>query len=102
MKVKFTPSGRAQFLAALAHIRRDNPTAAVQLRRRAEKILRRLERYPQSGRAVPEFPELPYREVIVPPNRFFYRVEGEGGLGRLAEILERGRVLYEAPDQRVG
>jgi len=47
------------------------------LRKRAEKILRRLEKFPKSGRVIPEFPELPYREVIAPPYRFFYRVEGE-------------------------
>ena len=26
---------------------------------------------------IPEFPELPYREVVVPPYRFFYRTEGK-------------------------
>jgi plasmid stabilization system protein ParE len=26
---------------------------------------------------IPEFPELPHREVIVSPYRFFYRVEGK-------------------------
>ncbi len=51
--------------------------AAAKLRRRAEKILRRLEKFPKSGRLIPEFPDLPYREVIAPPYRFFYRVEGE-------------------------
>ncbi len=77
MTVRFTPSARTQFLAALAYIRRDNPTAAGQFRRRAERILRRLERFPDSGRVIPEFPELPYREVIIAPYRFFYRPEGD-------------------------
>jgi plasmid stabilization system protein ParE len=40
-------------------------------------LLRRLERYPKSGRLLPEFPELPFREVIVPPYRFFYRLESK-------------------------
>jgi len=75
--VRFTPSARVQFLAALAYIRRDNPVAAVQFRRRAERVLRRLQRFPNSGRVIPEFPELPYREVIVAPYRFFYRRNGE-------------------------
>lgn len=74
MKVRFTPSGRTQFLAAIAYVRRDRPGAAIQFRKRAEKALRRLERFPASGRVVPEFPDLPYRELIVPPHRFFYRV----------------------------
>jgi plasmid stabilization system protein ParE len=77
VKVRFTPSGRLQFLTVLAYVRGDNPDAARKLRLRAEKILRRLGRYPKSGRLIPEFPELPYREVLIPPYRFFYRVEGK-------------------------
>ena len=76
MTVQFTPSARLQFLSALAYIRQDNPAAATRLRRNAESGLRRLEKFPDSGRIILEFPELPYREVIVAPYRFFYRVEG--------------------------
>ena len=75
MRVRFTPTGRAQFLAAIAYIRRENPTAAARFRQRAEQALRRLEQFPESGRVVPEFPDLPYREVIVSPYRFFYRIQ---------------------------
>ena len=75
MKVRFTPSARNQFLSALAYIRRDKPSAAVNFRNKAETILRRLEELPESGRIIPEFPELPYREVIVSPYRFFYKVK---------------------------
>ena len=77
MKVLFTPSGRKQFLEAVAYIYRENPTAAVAFRRKAEKVLSRLRKFPQSGRVLPEFPDLPFREVIVPPYRFFYRVKGK-------------------------
>lgn len=76
-RVRFTLSGRRQFLAVVAHILRDNPAAARRFRQRAERVLRRLERFPESGRVLPEFPELPYREVIVAPYRFFYRVAEE-------------------------
>jgi len=75
VNVRFTPTGRTQFLAAVAYIRRDSPQAAAMFRQRSEDTLRRLERFPASGRIVPEFPDLPYREVIVPPYRFFYRVQ---------------------------
>ena len=74
LRIRFTPSARRQFLDAITYILRDNPVAARRFRRRAERVLRRLERSPQSGRLLPEFPDLPYREVIVPPYRFFYRV----------------------------
>ena len=73
MKVKFTTSAKTQFLSALSYIRKDKPSAAINFRNRVEKILRRLEDFPESGRIIPEFPELPYREVIISPYRFFYK-----------------------------
>lgn len=75
MRIQFTPSARRQFLGALQYIRRDDPLAARTFRKKAEQHLRRLGRFPSSGRVVPEFPDLPFREVIVPPYRFFYRLE---------------------------
>jgi toxin ParE1/3/4 len=77
VRVRFTPAGRAQFLAAVDFIRRDDPTAARRFRQRAEQVLRRLERFPASGRKIPEFPDLPHRELIVRPYRFFYRTQGK-------------------------
>ena len=74
MRVRFTPAGRRQFLEAISYIRRESPVAAAAFRQRAEAALRRLEGFPESGRAVPEFPDLPYREVILSPYRFFYRI----------------------------
>ena len=75
MRIRFTPTARAEFLAAIEYNGKDKPGAAVQFRRKAEKALRRLSKFPDSGRKLPEFPDLPFREVVVPPYRFFYRVE---------------------------
>lgn len=77
MIVQFTPSARDQFLSALSYIRKDKPSAAVNFRNRAEKAIRRLEDFPESGRLIPEFPDLPYREVIVSPYRFFYKCKND-------------------------
>lgn len=74
MKLLFTPVGREQFLAAITYIHRDNQDAAKAFRKKAEKVLKRLLAFPKSGRLLPEFPDLPYREVIVAPYRFFYLV----------------------------
>ena len=76
MKVLFTPTGRRQFLEAVSYIYQDNPAAAVSFRKRAEQTLSRLKKFPESGRTIPEFPDLPYREVILKPYRFFYKVKG--------------------------
>jgi toxin ParE1/3/4 len=77
MKIRFTPSARGQFLSALAYIQRDKPSAAGSFRDRAEKVLRRLKEFPESGRVIPELPELPYREVIISPYRFFYKIKDD-------------------------
>ena len=77
MKILFTPTARSQFLEAITYIHHDKPSAAVSFRQKAEKTLSRLKEFPESGRLLPEFPDLPFREVIVGPYRFFYRVKDE-------------------------
>ncbi|HBE44564.1 MAG TPA: type II toxin-antitoxin system RelE/ParE family toxin [Deltaproteobacteria bacterium] len=77
MKVLFTPTGRRQFIEAIAYIYRDNPSAAVDFRRKAEKALSRLRKFSESGRLIPEFSDLPFREIIVRPYRFFYKIKDE-------------------------
>ena len=76
-RVLFTPTAREQFIAALAYIAAADPAAARRLRERAEETLSRLADYPESGRVLPEFPDLPCREVVVSPYRFFYRVKDD-------------------------
>lgn len=95
MRVRFTSGARAEFLSALEYIREDRPEAARRFRERAEHILRRLESFPESGRSIPEFPDLPYREVIVAPYRFFYKV-GEGTIWIVA--VWHGAQLPYSPD----
>jgi plasmid stabilization system protein ParE len=75
LKILFTPTGRQQFLQAIGYIYRDNPSAAVAFRKSAEKTIARLKRFPESGRSIPEFPDLAFREVIVKPYRFFYKIK---------------------------
>jgi len=75
--VRFAPAGRARFLAVVSFIRQENPSAASRFVRRAAGRLRALKKFPQAGRKLPEFPDLPHREVIIRPYRFFYRVVGE-------------------------
>ena len=95
MKVKFALSARAQFLDGLEYIRQDSPTAARQFREKAESVLRRLEKFPESGRSIPEFPGLSHRKVIVRPYRFLYRVWGKrSGSSRFSMVRHclKGRI----------
>jgi toxin ParE1/3/4 len=75
LRILFTPTGRRQFLEAIAYIHRDKPSAVLSFRQKAEKSLSRLKKFPASGMPLPEFPELPFREVVVKPYRFFYKVK---------------------------
>jgi len=77
VKVRFTPTAKAQFLSALDYIRRNKPSAAINFRQHCETVFRRLEDFPESGRTIPEFPDLPFREVIISPYRFFYKIKGD-------------------------
>ena len=76
MKVRFTPAGDRQCLDVIACSLADRPAATRRFHTRALKALSRLEKFPESGRRIPEFRGLPYREVIVRPYRFFYRTQG--------------------------
>jgi toxin ParE1/3/4 len=75
VRILFTPTARKQFLSAIAYIYKENPKAAFDFKNRVVKTLSRLNKFPLSGRLIPEFPGLPFREVIISPYRFFYRVQ---------------------------
>ena len=59
------------------YIALDNPTAASKLIKETLHKVDRLAEFPLSGRNPPELPSSPYRELISPPCRVFYRVDGE-------------------------
>jgi len=77
VKIRFARSAQISFQQALNFIQQDNPQAAFKFYDRVDGTLRRLDKHPASGRLIPELPQLPYREILVPPHRFFYRVEGK-------------------------
>ncbi len=52
-----------------------NPAAARQLVQRVIDAVQRLQRFPRMGSAPPELRGLPYRHLIVPPCRIFYRLD---------------------------
>jgi toxin ParE1/3/4 len=75
--VRLTPPARAQLLAAVAYILADRPTAARDFRMRVDGTLRQVIDFPESGRVIPEFSSLGFREVLVGSYRLFYRVQGD-------------------------
>jgi toxin ParE1/3/4 len=77
VKIRFANTAKISLHSAINFIRKDNPTAAANSLERVEKTIRRLEKYPDSGRRIPEYPELPYRELLVLPYGFFYKIDGK-------------------------
>ncbi len=59
------------------YIALDNPGAAARLVRKTFDRVERLKKFPKSGRRPPELHRTPYREIIVPPCRVFYRIKRE-------------------------
>lgn len=63
--------------AIAEYIALDNTEVARQYVQKVFAAVKRLERFPKSGSIPPEIPHLPYRQVVVPPCRIFYRCKTE-------------------------
>jgi len=61
---------------AAEYIAWDNPAAARSLVERVFRRVDQLARFPKSGKRPAELFRTPYREVVVPPCRIFYRSDG--------------------------
>lgn len=59
------------------YIALDDPVAASKTVQKVFDQVERLGTYPNSGKRPPELHRTPYREVVVPPCRIFYRVEDD-------------------------
>jgi toxin ParE1/3/4 len=64
-------------LEAIAdYIALDKPDAAKKLVRRIFDHVEQLMKHPESGSRPPELRKLPYRQIVEPPCRIFYRYTG--------------------------
>lgn len=59
------------------YIALDSPAAASRYVRKVFDAVERLKKYPSSGKRPPELAGSPYRELVVPPCRIFYRAEDD-------------------------
>jgi toxin ParE1/3/4 len=65
-----------QDLDAIAdYIALENPAAASGLVRRVFQTVHKLQKFPHMGSIPPELNSLPYRQLVIPPCRVFYRIE---------------------------
>ena len=59
------------------YIALDKPDAAKRYVQKVFAVVDRLSHFPKSGSIPPEISDLPYRQVVVPPCRVFYRYDKE-------------------------
>jgi addiction module RelE/StbE family toxin len=59
------------------YIALENPAAARQLVQKVVAAVERLQKFPRMGSLPVELSGLPYRQLIIPPCRIFYRVESK-------------------------
>ena len=74
------------------YIALDDPIAASNY---VQKVFDRVERltiYPNSGKRPAELPRTPYREVVIPPCRIFYRVENKTAY--ILYVMRSERLLH--------
>lgn len=73
------------------YIALDDPAAASNYVQEVFNRVERLELYPNSGKRPAELPRTPYREVVVPPCRIFYRTEKDQVL--ILHVMRSERLL---------
>lgn len=86
MKVRFSESAAAIYDDALTRIHLANRFAAVRFADKVKRAVRRLGRYPESGHFVPEYADVPVREFIVEPYRFFYFIDQRNKTIRIIDV----------------
>ena len=93
--VEWTEPARDDLSGIYDFITRDSPGAAQALVERVLNATEQLASFPESGRIVPELPDLGYRELLVGSYRVIYRIEGNTVW--IAVVVHGRRLLTELP-----
>jgi addiction module RelE/StbE family toxin len=94
--VRWTQRARDDLRDIHDFIARDSPRAAEALVERLLTATERLAVFPESGRVVPEFPALGYREIIVSSYRVLYRLADNTVW--ITAVVHGRRLLRSEPD----
>ncbi len=84
-------------LAIVRHIKTDNPAAAERFASTVNVKVTRLERFPESGRVVPEFPGSGLREVLLGDYRIIYRTVKDPASIQILAVRHGARLLESLP-----
>ncbi len=85
-------------LDIVRHIQADNPSAARQFAAAIKTKTARLQKFPESGRTVPEFPASGLRELIVGDYRVIDRVLKAPASVQILSVRHGARLLESPPE----
>jgi len=85
-------------LDIVRHIQADNPSAARRFAAAIKTKTARLQKFPESGRTVPEFPASGLRELIVGDYRVIYRVLKAPASVQILSVRHGARLLEFSPE----
>ncbi|MBI3809364.1 MAG: type II toxin-antitoxin system RelE/ParE family toxin [Nitrospiraceae bacterium] len=95
--VVWTRPALDSLLDIVRHIQTDNPAAARQFGATIKTKVARLEKFPESGRTVPEFPASGLRELIVGDYRVIYRTLKTPASVQILAVRHGARLLESPP-----
>ena len=79
------------------HIQIDNPSAAKRFASSVKARVARLDKFPESGSIVPEFPSSNMRELIVSDYRVIYRYLKAASTVQILAVHHGARLLESPP-----
>jgi addiction module RelE/StbE family toxin len=97
-KIKWTNQAKSDLYDIYRFIARDSTRYAQIQIENIQNAVSNLAIFPLMGRNVPEFPHLPYREILVGNYRVLYRFEEEKGQVIMMSVVHGRRLLKEPPD----
>lgn len=95
--VLWTRPALDSLLEIVRYVQMDSPPAAERFAAQIKTKTSRLERFPSSGRVVPEFPSSGLREILIGNYRIIYRVVKEASRVEVLAVRHGARLLEEAP-----
>jgi addiction module RelE/StbE family toxin len=95
--IAWTRPALDSLLEIVRHIQSDNPSAARRFASSVNSKVARLQRFPESGRMVPEFPSSGLRELIIGDYRIIYRVVTSPTAVQVLAVRHGARLLETPP-----
>ena len=97
-KIKWTNQAKSDLYDIYRFIARDSTRYAQIQIENIQNAVSNLAIFPLMGRNVPEFPHLPYWEILVGNYHVLYRLEEEKDQVIVMSVTHGGRLLKEPPD----